>query len=336
MSDNGKKYYASQQWVLDQLKNNPDIGAQSDWAINDETNSAFIKNKPFGEILGESIITLSETTLEFTEAGYSGLQYLPERINLIHNENYIITWDGIEYQCISDSFSGEAIGDNSILVSSTSSNFNPNAPFFIWETGAVIAKEAGIHTFKIEQREVEIRQIDEKYLPDGIKVKVNPDWAVNNETDPAFIKNKPFGEEITEEIYVENQNLVFVYIDNNIANFTFNSYKDFSIEPTSFNIYIDDVLYENIVSYESGIDMEMYIEFNDEAGEIISICLGSRILTAPQSYADGEHTIKITSNKPSISIKKIDEKYLPDTVAYKEDLMAQRTQIQIITWGDDD
>lgn len=177
---------AVQSWANKQIKN-----SAADWNQNDSDADNYVKNRThWEEIVVETI--LPETILEFTEAGDSGSQNVRE-LGLVYDELYYVTWDGNEYLCICDSFSGEAIGDNSISIGSTSGNFSTEAPFMIWTGGRVLAKEIGTHTFKIEKKKTVVHKIDQKYLS-------IPDWNQNNPEGEGYIKNRPFYSEENDEL----------------------------------------------------------------------------------------------------------------------------------------
>lgn len=82
---------------------------------------------------------------------------------------------------------------------------------------------------------------------------VQSDWNVMDSTDPAFIKNKPFGnnrgKEIVHEYYTESS----TQNENGDYTFTINRSTDYSLTPTGddfvkayADVTIDGVTYENI------------------------------------------------------------------------------------------
>lgn len=162
---NGLKSFIKSE--IDKVNHRID-NSKSDWNETNENSNSYIKNKPFGENIVRSLV-LPETTLEFVTTGYDGRLSCSSELNFVHGEKYIVTWDGVEYECIADSMSGEAIGNASILIGSYTGNFNNNAPFFIWSSGQVIVKKIGQHTFKIEKEDTKFHQIDQKYLPEHLQ-----------------------------------------------------------------------------------------------------------------------------------------------------------------------
>ena len=102
------------------------VGAQADWAVNDETSPAFIKNKPGyaqadWEETDESsasyirnkthyvernvlVNVLPETTYTLMEMDGTFEAQLPSDMNLIANKTYQIHYNGTSYECTSMDF----------------------------------------------------------------------------------------------------------------------------------------------------------------------------------------------------------------------------------------
>ena len=117
------------------------IDTQADWDIEDETNLAAIKNKPFGNIPD----VLSQTELEFvpSENGYEA----SINIQLDTSKEYILTWNEQEYVCVPD------------IV-------NESLPFFLDSSGKILTDEMPENDVIITLRLADnIKRIDKKYLP---------------------------------------------------------------------------------------------------------------------------------------------------------------------------
>lgn len=165
----------------------------------------------------EELEIVPQTTFNLTEDNlWNESIVIPD---LICGDTYVVIWDGIEYKCvaISDNQGGDVLG-NFALVDEP---FNTNEPFFIYEVdnGAlfgICAQSAGEHTVSITH--VVHHKIDEVYLPDtiarveDISEQVQSDWSVNDEANPAYVKNRTHWEESAEGAFT-NEALSFSYID---------------------------------------------------------------------------------------------------------------------------
>lgn len=72
------------------------IALKSDWNQNDETASDYVKNRPFyTENEGQTTVILEETDYgEIDE-----FVYLEQELEIEAGKTYIVTWNGIEYEC---------------------------------------------------------------------------------------------------------------------------------------------------------------------------------------------------------------------------------------------
>lgn len=169
-----------------------------------------------------------------------------------------------------------------------------------------------------------------KTLLQGVKTYVDEkivksDWDVNDETDPAFIKNRPFygdGEEliftITPDEFVAGTQC---YMENSVVPGTITEL------PESVNVYFEGKTYSNITGTMTQSDPEQKeYEQKDENGnwlftvQITYAYAGSYAyhMTCAYKYEGNTGTKQPTENvKLSFTngeIKKIDPKYLPDNI----------------------
>lgn len=123
------------------------------------------------------------------------------------NKEYTVTFDGIEYKCISRDIDGYHIFiGNGELCYSEGGN---NEPFCIrftddgeWGTSvAIFARDAGEHTYSISTIGEVVHPLDEKFLPDTVATKkfvkdhvdesiVHSDWNQNDPEAPDYVKNR--------------------------------------------------------------------------------------------------------------------------------------------------
>ena len=172
--------------------------------------------------------------------------------------------------------------------------------------------------------------------PVTIKIP-QPDYKENDPTGSGYIKNRPFyTENIVQEVYVDNQNLIFEKNDNVKTDVGLSNDIYVSTIPDSLTAQVGDSL---IVDFD-GTEYELIVEVNhlyaenqigctvDKIGEEISFSLyenwcgpgnlpstGWVILTTSEGTS---HTISI--KKVDRRITKIPSKYI-DSSKFKEDVL---------------
>lgn len=144
---------------------------QTDWNQNDETAVDYVKNRPFYTGDPVDTVLVEESTVKF--AAQSGLYTasFPSSFNAEFGQTYKISWDGIIYTCVCESFNNfPAIGNLSIVGGGT----DTGEPFIIFNQyglqkngwSSVTTDTSDSHTISISGFAREIVKIDEKYLPE--------------------------------------------------------------------------------------------------------------------------------------------------------------------------
>lgn len=140
------------------------IKTQSDWNINDETNPAFVKNRPFYTTETETTL-LAETSITIYKANYA---YVPlgNTFSLEVGKSYKVIFDGVMYECIAFTHtdSKPAIGNQNIPKGSQSGN----EPFFINGSNWIYSSQQGNHTISIIGTHEEFITLSEGFIPDTI------------------------------------------------------------------------------------------------------------------------------------------------------------------------
>lgn len=143
---------------------------------------------------------------------------------------------------------------------------------------------------------------------------VQSDWNENNETSPAFVKNRPFytGEPVFAEIIPEQ-----TYTLSSSGRFTV--YADesgaypYSLEPDKeYTVVYNGTTYELTSNTLQGIAYVGDVSPLTTGGEHsvpFAICAGNGLLQILDYTGNTEVTFKISCN--NIEIKKIDTKYIP-------------------------
>lgn len=239
-----------------------------------------IKNKPFGE--EEILVTIvPETTIENAEK-YSYDVF--SGADLIFGETYIVTWDGVEYECTGSSYSGNGVGDPMVLDTNVESY---EYPFWIFSNGMVAVVETGkTYTFSISKPSTAIRTLDNKYIKDM------------------------YGTEIVEKVLIPEQEVV---VEENWAYFS-GDFSSYSQVGSQLTVIFDGVEYTTEPVYMDG-DAVYHCKFTTNDGLIVDITDGSYIdVDEPNGY---KHTIKAFIMEEHV--KQIDTKYLPDNVLWLND-----------------
>lgn len=154
-----------------------------------------------------------------------------------------------------------------------------------------------------------------------------PDWNQNDATQPDYVKNRPFytGDPV-ETVLVEKSTVAFK--DNNgvyMARF------ETTFVPTvgeTYKVSWDGTVYECACEDFNGLPVIGNLSipgFGSDSGEPFIIVLeDSGVIDIATADTSASHTFSITGT--SIPVVKINQKYLPDTVATKSDVeAAQRT-----------
>lgn len=156
---------------------------------------------------------------------------------------------------------------------------------------------------------------------------VQPDWNQNDETQPDYIKNRPFytGDPV-ETVLVEESTVSFA--DNGGGTYRGRLESTFSATVgETYKVYWDGAAYECVcVNLHDTllIGNLSIIGAGSDTGEpfVMAIVNGEAIgiVTADTSAS---HTVSISAT--AVPVVKIDEKYLPDTVATKSEVEVTRS-----------
>ena len=180
---------------------------------------------------------------------------------------------------------------------------------------------ASSHTISITVITIPVVKIDSKYLD-------QPDWNQNDATQPDYVKNRPFytGDPV-ETVLVEETTIPFkdggegLYLSEMSTTFV----------PTigeTYKVYWDGTAYEcaciNFNNEELTIGNLSIAGTGSDTGEPFCISVkNGRAIKIGTTDTASSHTISISGR--TTQVVKIDEKYLPDTVATKSDVEAAQT-----------
>ena len=275
----------------------------ADWDVNDETSPAYIANKPFGEEINVETV-LAETTYTST-SGYEACGTFDGEFEL--GITYTVTHNGTVFEVQPEKTT--ELGSQYVYFAEEP---GPNGETFYINNGSIYLIPAGEHTFKIEKVDKSIKMIDEKFLP-----MQDVSWNA--------LLNKPFYEihiddgnnEYNEKAYFKRHDRIFT-IDDIIGS------KIYWADETNFPPvdYLYEITEDNITEYEWGFDFTYgYVIATAPAtiNDVIYNETGLYLLTQYCGLTDGVSSEIYKTPYMDIYIK-LDEKFLPDTVAKTTDI----------------
>lgn len=135
---------------------------------------------------------------------------------------------------------------------------------------------------------------------------IQSDWNQHDETAPDYIKNRTHYEyEDNGEVIFEGENVFFEY-GMDWAIFRFNGQFELNYD-TEYLVQINDC----IITIRPGSEIELEPQYHSTIGN--SIYLSSYLLQI-HYYAKNDFYIKISTMGLGTVLKKIDEKFIPDTI----------------------
>ena len=146
---------------------------QPDWSVNDESNPAFIKNRPFYTSDPVEVTVIEEQTVNI---GSSGYKQLNSNAYFVEGQTYIVNFNGTSYECVA-----WYNGSNAVLLGNGDiyggANMGGDEPFsidsYVEGHPYLNVSSAGDYTVSVSTMETEIVKIPEKYLPDNVLVEVD-------------------------------------------------------------------------------------------------------------------------------------------------------------------
>lgn len=154
----------------------------------------------------------------------------------------------------------------------------------------------------------------------GSQSGVQSDWNQNDDTQPDYVKNRPFYTETVETVLVEESTVSFSD-DGGLYVAQFQSTFSATVGET-YKVYWDGVAYQcTCVSVEGTLAIgNLSIDgYDSDTGEpflmIVYNGAGIAIATADTSSS---HTFSISET--AVIVVKVDEKYLPENLATKSDV----------------
>ena len=284
-----------------------ETGVQPDWNQNDSTAADYVKNRPFYTGGPVETVLVEESTVSFA-ADDSGMYMgnLKSTFSATVGETYKVSWDGTVYESTCVDFSGRTIIGNLSLMGAGSDTGEPFVMMVENGRGIAVftADTSASHTFSISGIVTPVVKIDPKYIRDMYYT-----------ADPV------------ETVFVEENVVAFEDTGEGFYGTKFKS----TFVPTvgeTYKVSWDGSVYESTCGEHMKVLFIGNLSISGEGSDTgepflmgISNVGRTTIVTLDTSAS---HTISISGW--TTQVVKIDEKYLPDTVATKSEVeVAQNT-----------
>lgn len=304
-------------------------GVQPDWNQNDDMQPDYVKNRPFYTGDPVETVLVEESTIPFSE--HRGL-YRAEFSSTFEatvGETYKVSWDGADYECICVTVNEDipmSIGNLSIVLLGS----DTGEPFWMGVFNGegikiYTADASASHTFSISNTVVPVVKIDKKYL-------AQPDWNQSDGNAADFVKNRPFYANSLVSVKRPGNSKMFWYkVSDAVPTGVHSVGASCSIvvegERTNMEIFV------STEDYYAATDGLVFVALKDNV-KIEGITFPkkgtyfaySSSVSFVSGFALGADTdSEITWDGRTEEIKKLDPKYLPDTVATKSEVEAAQT-----------
>lgn len=154
-----------------------------------------------------------------------------------------------------------------------------------------------------------------------IPAQIQADWEQNDETQLDYVKNKPFGNEESETILISEQEVI------NGSEVSLDSEYEENTEGKEYVVIYDGVKYQTVASMVRVSMMAALVMIGNPSimdstlstGNNEPFCIILNETYFYMTFEDGSaHMVGV--NKIATSIKQIEEKYIPDSIARTEDI----------------
>lgn len=313
---------------------------QPDWAQNDAVSNDYIKNRPFYTEGGFTVAeTIYDEVLDGTEvnADQYGWKSFPFEVPLVEGTLYRVTIDDKEYDIQCEKITGNEIGpyENirflgnigyiNQMIADIGEDFRftntiTNVPFVVTYNSAVNKDNGAIN----------IGHSADSYTVSIQRLEGSPE--IIHKLDPKFYERLAWEEKFDEVVF--DQNLTFSDGDgvvetvmdgaSLISGEKYNvKIGNYSWDVTAYSVAVDNNISVVLLGNEAlvfgegstrDLDKPFVIGYANVDGEyaLSVLVLDPSVFPNEQIPLEGEHRITITHY--AASIKKIDEKFLPDSV----------------------
>ena len=288
-------------------------GVQPDWNQNDSTAADYVKNRPFYTVAAETVL-LEESTASFANAsGNIYVAQIESNFEATVGDTCKVSWDGTTYESTCVDIDGYLYVGNLSIAGVGPDTGEPFLMHVSNDSGIEIytLDTSASHTISVSKFAVEVVKIDKKYLPDTV---VQPDWNQNDDTQPDYVKNRPFYTAPAEtELF--NGTVSFNY-NSSIGFYASDAITIEFTEGKTYKVTLDGVEYETVCQVlQTGMlyigasefisggtppsDMPFVCAYNTRNGSVLSATI-----------TGGSHFIII--KEVFTQIVKIPEQYIPE------------------------
>ena len=273
---------------------------QPDWNQNDETQPDYVKNRPFYTGNPVETVFVEESTVSFTDTGEGFyVAQIQSTFEATSGETYKVCWDGTIYECTCVIINDVPIIGNASIGGAPSDTGEPFVMGVENGSGIMIyaAGTASSHTFSISSIVTPVVKIDPKYISDM--------YYTDYTEEKTLIKQRRFVFKENNGHYVASFGSTFIPIVGD-----------------TYKVSWDGTVYESVclnIQGHTAIGNLSIMDEGSDTGEPFFIRVGNIIKICTLDTASS-HIISISGR--TTQVVKIDEKYLPDTVATKSDVEA--------------
>ena len=178
---------------------------------------------------------------------------------------------------------------------------------------------------------IEGQAADAKAVGDAISAIPQSDWDVNDESNPAFIKNRPFYEETAELVYIPYESRTANQVENNIAMYTITDGISEGLKVgKEYKVIIDGLEYVDVAkagenwNYLGNADALIDGSFTQESPfGVFAVDANMSMTGTPYAgiaflTSDGSPTHSFGITTTETVAKTIDTKYLPEHLQFGE------------------
>ena len=142
------------------------VGVQSDWNQNDNTQPDYVKNRPFYTGDPVETVLVEESTVSFTDDGGTYMAEFQSTFEATVGETYKVYWDGTAYECTCSSFRDQPLIGNLSIAGAGSDTGEPFAMMIDNGISIMIgtADTSQSHTISISEIVPEIVKIPAKFI----------------------------------------------------------------------------------------------------------------------------------------------------------------------------
>ena len=172
------------------------VGVQSDWNQNDDTQPDYVKNRPFYDGDPVETVLVAENTASFTYSNGAYVAYIQSTVSATVGETYKVYWDGTSYECTCVTYNNMTIIGNLSITGAGSDTGEPFVMMIADGNGIRIGTTdtSSSHTFSISQYSAgEVVKIDERFMPEDLYGLFHFKIVIDK-ANATYTSDKPYAE----------------------------------------------------------------------------------------------------------------------------------------------